>query len=235
MSHSKKYLQAKAQVEARRYQLREAVELVREMHYAKFDETVEVAMRLGVDPRHADQMVRGTVVLPHGTGKSKRVLVIAKGDKAKEAQEAGADFVVGEECVEKIQGGWLDFDAVVATPDMMRDVGKLGKVLGPARSHAEPEGRHGHMDVAQGGPGDQGRQGRVPGRQDGDHPRAGRQDLVRREKLEENANALITRSCGPSRRAPRASIVRRPSSAPRWARASRWTSRRSKRSRGSAM
>ncbi len=131
MSHSKKYLEAKAKVEQRRYQLREAVELVREMHYAKFDETVEVALRLGVDPRHADQMVRGTVVLPHGTGKSKRVLVVASGDHAKEAQDAGADFVLGEEAIEKIQGGWLDFDAIVATPDMMRGLSRLGKILGP--------------------------------------------------------------------------------------------------------
>jgi large subunit ribosomal protein L1 len=131
VSHSKKYLQAKAKVEARRYQLREAVELVREMHYAKFDETVEVALRLGVDPRHADQMVRGTVVLPHGTGKSKKVLAVAAGDQAKEAQEAGADFVMGEEAIEKIQGGWLDFDAIVAAPDMMRGLSRLGKILGP--------------------------------------------------------------------------------------------------------
>ena len=131
MSHSKKYLQAKAKVEARRYQLREAVELVREMHYAKFDETVEVALRLGVDPRHADQMVRGTVVLPHGTGKSKKVLAVAAGDQAKEAHEAGADFVMGEEAIEKIQGGWLDFDAIVAAPDMMRGLSRLGKILGP--------------------------------------------------------------------------------------------------------
>ncbi len=131
MGHSKKFLQAKSRVEPRRYQLREAIELIREIRYAKFDETVEVAMRLGVDPRHADQMVRGTVVLPHGTGKSKRVLVVAVGDAAREAQEAGADFVLGEEVVEKIQGGWLDFDAMVATPDMMRNLSKLGKILGP--------------------------------------------------------------------------------------------------------
>ncbi|MFI5168235.1 MAG: 50S ribosomal protein L1 [Thermoanaerobaculales bacterium] len=131
MAHSKKYLQARGRVEARRYELREAVELVREIRYAKFDETVEVALRLGVDPRHADQMVRGTVVLPHGTGKSKRVLVVAAGDQAKEAQEAGADFVMAEEAIEKIQGGWLDFDAIVATPDMMRSLSRLGKILGP--------------------------------------------------------------------------------------------------------
>ena len=105
MGHSKKFLQAKSRVEPRRYELREAIDLIREIRYAKFDETVEVAMRLGVDPRHADQMVRGTVVLPHGTGKSKRVLVVAAGDAARDAQEAGADFVLGEEVVEKIQGG----------------------------------------------------------------------------------------------------------------------------------
>ncbi len=131
MAHSKKYQEAKAKVEQRRYELREAVELVRDMHYVKFDETVEVALRLGVDPRHADQMVRGTVVLPHGTGKSKKVLVVAAGDQAKEAQDAGADFVMGEEAIEKIQGGWLDFDAIVATPDMMRGLSRLGKILGP--------------------------------------------------------------------------------------------------------
>jgi len=131
MAHSKKYLQARAKVEQRKYELRAAVELVREIRYAKFDETVEVALRLGVDPRHADQMVRGTVVLPHGTGRSKRVLVVAAGDPAKEAQEAGADFVMAEEAIEKIQGGWLDFDAIVATPDMMRALSRLGKILGP--------------------------------------------------------------------------------------------------------
>lgn len=131
MKRSKKYLQAKSRVEPRPYDLRSALELVREIHPAKFDETVEISLRLGVDPRHADQMVRGTVVLPHGTGKTKRVLVVAVGDAAREAEEAGADFVMGEEAVEKIQGGWLDFEAVVATPDMMRVLSRLGKVLGP--------------------------------------------------------------------------------------------------------
>lgn len=131
MKHSKKYLEARSKVEQRRYALREAVELVQKIRYAKFDETVEVALRLGVDPRHADQMVRGTVVLPHGTGRTKRVLVVASGDQAKEAQEAGADFVMAEDVVEKIQGGWLDFEAMVATPDMMRHLSRLGKILGP--------------------------------------------------------------------------------------------------------
>lgn len=131
MAHSKKFLQAKSRVEARRYALREAIELARDIRYAKFDETVEIALRLGVDPRHADQMVRGTVVLPHGTGKSKRVVVVATGDAARDAQEAGADHVLGEEVVEKIQSGWLDFDALVATPDMMKHLTRLGKILGP--------------------------------------------------------------------------------------------------------
>jgi large subunit ribosomal protein L1 len=127
----KNFEAAKAKVEDRPYTLEEALPLVKAMKFAKFDETVEVAIRLGVDPKHADQMVRGTVVLPHGLGKSKRVLVIAGADKQKDAQDAGADFTGGDEIVEKILGGWLDFDAVVATPDMMRGVGRLGKVLGP--------------------------------------------------------------------------------------------------------
>src|SRR6059036_583573 len=128
----KKFAAARAQVAAdRAYTIEEAIPLVQKVKFAKFDETVELSLRLGVDPKHADQMVRGTVVLPFGLGKTKRVLAIAGGEKQKEAQEAGADVVGGEELVEKIQGGWMDFDAVVATPDMMRAVGKLGKVLGP--------------------------------------------------------------------------------------------------------
>jgi large subunit ribosomal protein L1 len=129
--HGKKFAAAREGIEKRLYGLDEALQAVRSASFAKFDETLELSMRLGVNPRHADQMVRGTVVLPHGTGKSKRVLVIAGGDKAKEAEEAGADFVGGPEMVKKIQDGWLDFDAVIATPDMMREVGKLGKILGP--------------------------------------------------------------------------------------------------------
>ena len=131
MKRSKRYVEARSKLEARRYDLREAIEMVREIRSAKFDETVEISMRLGVDPRHADQMVRGTVVLPHGTGRTKRVLVVAVGDQAREAEEAGAEFVMGEEAAEKIQGGWLDFDAVVATPDMMKSLARLGKILGP--------------------------------------------------------------------------------------------------------
>src|SRR6202158_2073814 len=128
----KQYQSAQKQVQAKEYQLEEAIPLLKKIKFAKFDETVEVHMRLGVDPKHADQMVRGTVVMPNGLGKSKKVLVIASGDKQREATEAGADIVGGEDMVNKIQSeGWTDFDAVIATPDMMRSVGKLGKVLGP--------------------------------------------------------------------------------------------------------
>ena len=127
----KKFQAAKAKVDQKLYPLEEAIPLVQSIKFAKFDESVELAMRLGVNPKHADQMVRGTVVLPHGLGRTKRVLVIASSEKQKEAEEAGADTVGGEELVEKIQKGWMDFDAVVATPDMMRSVGKLGRVLGP--------------------------------------------------------------------------------------------------------
>ena len=127
----KKFAAARAAVPERPHTIEEAVPLMQKVKFAKFDETVEMALRLGVDPKHADQMVRGTVVLPHGTGKSKRVLVIAQGEKVKEAEAAGADFVGGADMVGKVQEGWTDFEAVIATPDMMREVGKLGKVLGP--------------------------------------------------------------------------------------------------------
>jgi large subunit ribosomal protein L1 len=127
----KKFAAAKAAVPDRPHSIEEAVPLMQKVKFAKFDETVEISLRLGVDPKHADQMVRGTVVLPHGLGRSKKVLAIAGADKQREATDAGADHVGGEELVDKIQGGWMDFDAVVATPDMMRAVGKLGKVLGP--------------------------------------------------------------------------------------------------------
>jgi len=130
-THGKKYSAAKQQVEDRPYALDEALPLVQKLKFAKFDETVALSIRLGVDPKHADQMVRGTVVLPHGLGKSKRVVVIAGPDKQKDALDAGADVVGGDELVDRIAGGWVDFEAVVATPDMMRAVGKLGKVLGP--------------------------------------------------------------------------------------------------------
>src|SRR3954462_9143949 len=129
--HGKKFTAALAQVADRVYSIEDAIPLVQKVKFAKFDETIDLSLRLGVDPQHAEQMVGGTLVPPHGLGRSKRVLAIAGGEKQKEAQEAGADVVGGEEVVEKIMGGWIDFDAVVATPDMMRAVGRLGKVLGP--------------------------------------------------------------------------------------------------------
>jgi large subunit ribosomal protein L1 len=132
MARGKKYTEARKKIEpGRRYALREAVELMVGTAQSKFDETVDAAIRLGVDPKHADQMVRGSVALPHGLGKSVTVLVFAKGEKEKEARDAGADYAGSDDLVEKIKGGWLDFDRVVATPDMMGTVGKLGKVLGP--------------------------------------------------------------------------------------------------------
>jgi large subunit ribosomal protein L1 len=127
----KKYEASKKMVDKPAYVLQEAMPLVKKAAFAKFDESVEVSMSLGVDPKHADQMVRGTVVLPHGLGKTTRVIVIASGEKVREAREAGADEVGAEDMVQKIQGGWLEFDAVVATPDMMKSVGRLGKILGP--------------------------------------------------------------------------------------------------------
>ncbi|BDC50717.1 50S ribosomal protein L1 [Bryobacterales bacterium F-183] len=145
----KKYQAAAKQVESRPYSLEEAIPLVQKIKYTKFDETVEVHMRLGVDPKHADQMVRGTVVLPNGLGKSVKVLVIAQGDKQREATEAGADIVGGEELVNKIMAeSWTDYDAVIATPDMMRSVGKLGKVLGPRGLMPNPKTGTVTTDVA---------------------------------------------------------------------------------------
>ena len=146
--HGKKYTAAEKTIERKPYALPEAVAAMRSAAFAKFDETVEVTMRLGVDPKHADQMVRGTVVLPHGTGKSKKVAVIAGGEKLREAQTAGADHVGGSDLVQKIQEGFADFDAVVATPDMMKDVGKLGKVLGPRGLMPNPKTGTVTFDVA---------------------------------------------------------------------------------------
>lgn len=147
-TRGKKYTAARQQVPDRPQTIEVAVPLVQKVKYSTFDESVDISFRLGVDPKHADQMVRGTVVLPHGLGKSKRVLAIAGGEKQKEAQEAGADTVGGEEMVEKIQGGWMDFDAVVATPDMMRAVGKLGKVLGPRGLMPNPKTGTVTFDIA---------------------------------------------------------------------------------------
>ena len=145
----KNIAKAHAAVEHRPYTLQDAVPLLQKVKFAKFDETVEITLRLGVDPKHADQMVRGTVVLPHGLGKSKKVLVIASGDKLKEAEAAGADYVGGEEMVEKInKENWTDFDALIATPDVMKSVGRLGKVLGPKGLMPNPKTGTVTFDVA---------------------------------------------------------------------------------------
>ena len=144
----KQFAAAKEKVEDKFYLIEEAIPLLQSLKFVKFDETVEMTMRLGVDPKHADQMVRGSVVLPHGLGRSKKVIVIASGEKQKEAQDAGADDVGGEEIVQKIQGGWMDFEAVVATPDMMREVGKLGRVLGPRGLMPNPKTGTVTLDVA---------------------------------------------------------------------------------------
>jgi large subunit ribosomal protein L1 len=144
----KHMVNARKKVEARPYKLAEASELIKKAHHTKFNETVELAINLGVDPKHSDQVVRGTVVLPNGLGKAVRVLVIAGGDKVREAQEAGADFVGGDDMVQKIMEGWTDYDAVIATPDMMRSAGKLGKVLGPRGLMPNPKTGTVTMDVA---------------------------------------------------------------------------------------
>jgi large subunit ribosomal protein L1 len=146
--HGKKYTQAASKVEARPYALRDAVELAKNLAYTKFDETLEVALRLGVDPKHADQMVRGTVVLPNGLGTTVRILVFASGEKMREAEEAGADYVGGDDLAKRIEEGWMDFEAVVATPDMMRVVGRLGKVLGPRGLMPNPKAGTVAVDVA---------------------------------------------------------------------------------------
>ena len=187
----KKLRDASSRVESRPYHLEEALELLKSFNTAKFDETVEVSMRLGVDPRHADQMVRGTVNLPHGTGKSKRVLVIADGEAMKQAEEAGADVVAGEEIVQKILDGFLDFDAVVATPSMMRVVGRLGKVLGPRGLMPNPRTGTVTMDVASAV--NEIKAGKVTYKVDKTgiiHGPVGKKSFTA-EKLVDNANALI--------------------------------------------
>jgi len=148
LTMGKKSAAAVNKVETRPYGLKEAVELVKQTAYAKFDESVDLALRLGVDPKRSDQMVRGTTVLPHGTGKKLRVLVFAKGEKEQEAREAGADFVGADDLMEKIKGGWMEFDQAIATPDLMGAVGKLGKILGPRGLMPNPKTGTVTFDVA---------------------------------------------------------------------------------------
>jgi large subunit ribosomal protein L1 len=188
----KKYIAASQKIEKRPYSIDEAIPLVQKIKYTKFDESVEVHMRLGVDPKHADQMVRGTVVLPNGLGKTKRVLVIASGDKIREAEAAGADFSGGEDMVSKIlQENWLDFDAVVATPDMMRSMAKLGKILGPRGLMPNPKTGTVTNDVAKAV--NEVKAGKVEFRVDKTgviHAPVGKVSFAT-DKLLENANTLI--------------------------------------------
>ena len=182
---------ARKMVEARPYKLEEAAELLRKAHFVKFDETVELVLNLGVDPKQSDQMVRGTVVLPHGLGKSKRVLVIASGEKVKEAQDAGADFVGGEDMVQKITEGWTDYEAVIATPDMMKSAGRLGKVLGPRGLMPNPKTGTVTFEVAKAVK--EIKAGKVEFRLDktGHHPFAGGKDQFPGEESGGNAQALL--------------------------------------------
>ncbi|HEY3276108.1 MAG TPA: 50S ribosomal protein L1 [Syntrophorhabdaceae bacterium] len=189
---AKKYAAAKEKVDReKRYMMDEAMDLLPQICFAKFDETVELALRLGVDPRHADQMVRGSVVLPNGLGKAVRVLVFAKGQKEKEAEEAGADFIGAEDLIDKIQKGWTDFDKTIATPDMMGAVSKLGKILGPRGLMPNPKVGTVTFDI--GRTVKEMKAGRVEFRVDkaGNlHMAAGKVSFGK-EKLLENINALI--------------------------------------------
>jgi large subunit ribosomal protein L1 len=149
VKRGKQYNQASEQVENRDYLLEEAVGLIKKLGYVKFDESVDIAINLGIDPKHSDQMVRGMVVLPHGTGKAKKVCVIASGEKITEAEEAGANFAGGEDLIEKITKGWSDFDVLISTPDMMRGVGKLGRILGPKGLMPNPKSGTVTFDIKQ--------------------------------------------------------------------------------------
>ena len=201
---------ARKLVEARPYNLEEAAELLRKAHFVKFDETVELVLNLGVDPKQSDQMVRGTVVLPHGLGKSKRVLVIASGEKVREAQEAGADFVGGDDMVQKIQEGWTDYEAVIATPDMMKSAGRLGKVLGPRGLMPNPKTGTVTFEVARAVK--EIKAGKVEFRLDktGHDSFAGRQDQLHGADSSRKTHMRCSaRSSRPSRRPRRASTSRR--------------------------
>ena len=188
----KNYTRAAAMVDSTvNYSLEDAAQLVKDASFAKFDETVELTMWLGVDPRQADQLVRGTLVLPNGLGKSKTVVVIAQGDKVKEAEDAGADFAGGDDIVEKIKGGWLDFDALIATPDMMGKVGQLGRVLGPRGLMPNPKTGTVTMDVTKAV--EETKAGKVEYRVDKTgviHTSVGKVSFDA-DKLEENTRALV--------------------------------------------
>jgi large subunit ribosomal protein L1 len=187
----KNYKKSKDLVENPEYSLEDAVGLVKKLSFVKFDETVDISMRLGVNPKHSDQMVRGTIVLPHGTGKSKTICVIASGEKVKEAEEAGADHVGSEELVEKIAKGWADFDSVIATPDMMKSVGKLGRILGPKGLMPNPKTGTVTFDIARAV--SEIKSGRVEFRVDKTaiiHSPVGKVSFPE-EKLVENINAFI--------------------------------------------
>ena len=220
---SKNIAKARAAVTQPAYQLADAVSLLQKVKYAKFDETVDLSLRLGVDTRHADQMVRGTVVLPHGLGKSKTVAVIASGDRQKEAQDAGADFVGGEEMVEKIQKeSWTAFDALIATPDMMKVVGRLGKILGPKGLMPNPKTGTVTMDVAAAVK--EIKAGKVEFRADKTslvHVPVGKLSFAP-EKLVDNATTVITSIVRAKPWRPRASTSRALPSARRWVPGCRW-------------
>jgi large subunit ribosomal protein L1 len=191
--HGKNYLKAReaAGQEDRQYTLEEAVGLVKKARYAKFDESVDIAIRLGVNPKYSDQMVRGTIVLPHGTGKTKKICVIASGEKIKEAEAAGADYVGGDDIIEKIASGWIDFDVVIATPDVMRGVGKLGRILGARGLMPNPKSGTVTFDVRKAV--EETKAGKVEFRVDKSgivHTIVGRVSFPE-EKLAENVRALV--------------------------------------------
>ena len=181
--HGKNYTEAKRKVDREHeYPPAEAIKLVKELKRAKFDESVEIHVRTGLNVRHADEQLRGTIALPNGLGKDVKIAVFAQGDKAREAEEAGADVVGAEDLAKRIEEGFTDFDVAIATPDMMPIVGRLGRILGPSGQDAQPEGRHGHDGRGQGGRGVEVRQGRVPHRPDRDRPPEHRQDRLRRAR-----------------------------------------------------
>ncbi len=191
--HGKNYLKSKElkTKDVQEYSLEEAVGLVKKAHFAKFDESVDISLRLGVNPKYSDQMVRGTVVLPHGTGKTKKICVIAAGEKIKEAEEAGADYAGGDDLIEKISGGWIDFDVVIATPDVMRGVGKLGRILGTKGLMPNPKSGTVTFDIKKAV--DETKAGKVEFRVDKTsiiHSPVGRVSFGE-DKLVENARVLI--------------------------------------------